>query len=252
MQVWSASARGCEREAVRAHGCRRSLQARLTWAPRSCKSPAVVRRLLTVRLSVLLLVACNSAADEPRVQSPKVAPKVEIQDSASARCPVGDGMNVAVYGFLVREMAERTDGTRAATRAALADEAAKLADPSLKPPRASIVESEISHVLTTLCAGTSGCVTAAIYDRGGLAIALSSQRSKVAPYGIGDDARWNALTATSIEDDGGDFELACDEAKAAALLCGRDHRLVAFPVFADGALLGLASCIVETHPRDAT
>ncbi|MDB4954925.1 MAG: hypothetical protein JWO36_2494 [Myxococcales bacterium] len=203
-------------------------------------------------LSLVIVVACNSSNDDLRVQSPKVAPHAPTEASAIARCPVGDGVNVAVYGFLVREMAERASGSRETTRAALADETQKLADPSIKPPRASIVESEVSHVLTTLCDGTPGCVTTAIYDRSGLAIALSSHRSKIAPYGIGDDARWNALTASSIADGGGEFELACDEAKAAALPCNRDHRLVAFPVFADGALLGLASCIVETRPRDAT
>jgi hypothetical protein len=225
---------------------------RFTRAPRPCECSAVVERLVSVQfsaLSMLVLVACNSSTDGPRVESPKVA-SGDRGATAISRCPVGDGVNVAVYGFLVREMKERTSGTREATRAALKDEAATLADPSLKPPRASIVESEISNVLTTLCDGTPGCVTAAIYDRAGLAIALSSRRSNIAPYGFGDDARWATLTAKSLEAEGGDFELACDEAKASALPCGRDHRLVAVPVFADGALLGLASCIVETRPHD--
>ena len=202
-------------------------------------------RHLPVRIAVLsVVVACNSPAVD-RLRSPTPI----TSEGAIARCPVGDGVNVAVYGFLVREMAERTTGSREATRAALAEEANKLADPSLKPPRASIVESELSHALTTLCVGTPGCVTAAIYDRHGLAIALSSQHAKVAPYGFGDDQRWNTLTAQSSADAGGDFELACEEAKTAGLPCDGHHRLVTFPVFAEGALRGLASCIVEARPR---
>lgn len=187
---------------------------------------------------MLFVIACSSSTGE-RVQGPTSSPSV------TARCPVGDGVNVAVYTFLVREMVAKTPAGRDATRAALADEAKTLADPSLKPPRASIVESELSHVLTTLCDGTPGCVTAAIYDRAGLAIALSSSRSKVAPYGFRDDARWSALTLASLADSGGDFDVACDEARAASLPCAHDHRLVAFPVFDNRALVGLASCIVE-------
>ncbi|NVB79725.1 MAG: hypothetical protein HOV81_15115 [Kofleriaceae bacterium] len=188
---------------------------------------------------MLLVAACTSSTGG--VQAPRSAPAAD----ATARCPVGDGVNVSVYTFLVREMAERTTASRDATRAAVADEAKTLADPSLKPPRASVIESEVSHVLTTLCEGTPGCITAAIYDRGGLAIALSSVRSKVAPYGIADDARWNQVTASSIAESGAVFDLACDEAKAATLPCTRDYRLVAFPVFDNATLLGLASCIVE-------
>lgn len=195
-------------------------------------------------LCLLVVVACNSSTDKPEKRT-KAAVAVKSAASTIASCPVGDGVNVSVYTFLVREMAERKGGSRDATRAALADEAKTLADPSLKPPRASIIESELSHALTTLCEGTPGCVTAAIYDREGLAIALSSRRSKIAPYGIGDDARWTALTATSMADSGGAFELACDEAKAANLPCTREHRLVAFPVFDNGVLLGLATCIVD-------
>lgn len=192
---------------------------------------------MKLALPLLFAIGCTSSTREP-VQAPAAGGVV-------ARCPVGDGVNVSVYSFLVREMAERTDASRDATRAALADEAKTLADPSLKPPRASVIESEVSHVLTTLCEGTPGCVTAAIYDRGGLAIALSSLRSKVAPYGVADDARWNQLTATALADSGGDFDLACDEARAATVPCTPDHRLVAVPVFDDATLVGLASCIVE-------
>lgn len=194
--------------------------------------------------SLLVTVACGSSTTG-RATSQKAPPTADTEAGVIARCPVGDGTNVSVYTFLVREMTERTDGSRDATRVALADEAKQLADPSLKPPRASIVETELSHVLTTLCEGTPGCVTAAIHDRFGLAIALSSLRGSVAPYGIEDDARWNMLTATSLADSGGVFELSCDEAKAASLPCPPVQRLVAVPVFADGTLLGLASCMVE-------
>lgn len=141
-----------------------------------------------MRTLAILLVACSSSS------STKPAP---VPDPAvTTRCPVGDGTNVEVYGFLAREIAD-AGGDRATTKQRLAEEAALLKDKTMKPQRSSVVETETSHVLTTLCAGTPGCRAIGLYDRGGFAIALSSHRAYVAPLGFADDKRWAQLTGAS-------------------------------------------------------
>jgi hypothetical protein len=196
-----------------------------------------------------IAVACKSPA--PPVEGDKKEPLEEELVPAkppalpNLGCPVGDGVHVAVHEFLVREMAAATEvDSRAevAERIQKEDEAAGQAD--IKPMRASLVESELSHVLTTLCAGTPGCTAAAVYDRSGLAVALSSLGGVVPPLGFADDARWQRLSAPELTD-GVRVPLECSEARAASLPCDAGHQLVVFPVYDEDSLLGLAACIVN-------
>jgi hypothetical protein len=172
---------------------------------------------------------------EPAVPAVAVGgPEVPLE--IAARCPVGDLTNVTVYRFLERELEEAAaeDGGRAATRELLAREAELLKQPEMKPPRASIVEGEMSHVLRTLCRGTAGCKAIGLYNRSGLAIALSSLDGNAAPLGF-DDARWATLTA--IGEEGATLALTAAEAEG---LAQGEHALVVFP-----AQHGLAVGIVE-------
>ena len=185
-------------------------------------------------------------APAPTVAPPAPAPAppapVPLPVSLTARCPLGDGTNVALYGFLETAIADaRTqDRGRRATRELLAREVADEASGiQVKPPRASIVESETSNILTTLCTGTPGCVAVGLYNASGLAMALSSRKA-VAPLGFGEDARWNQLLGEARAD-GAIAELTCPEAKTAGLPCGGGHRYVLVRV-PDG---GLALCIVD-------
>ena len=152
------------------------------------------------------------------------------------RCPAGDLVNTTVYRFLERELEEAAseDRGRMETRALLVREAELLKQPDMKPLRASLIERETSHVLETLCRGTPGCKAIGLYNKSGLAVALSSRDDVIAPLGF-DDARWAALTA--IGADGGTLELAAAEAEH---LAAEKHALVVFP-----ARHGLAACIVE-------
>jgi len=184
-------------------------------------------------LFLLLVAACSSA---PVTQPPATEPAHDLR-ALMARCPVGDLVNTTVYQFLRRELAEAApeDHGRSATLAALAQEAELLKHPDMKPLRASIVEAEISNVLSTLCRGTPGCKAIGLYNASGLAIALSSVGDHVAPLAF-DDARWAALTAV----DPGGAKLAVTAAEAERLAVDK-HALVVFP-----AEHGLAVCIIES------
>jgi hypothetical protein len=107
--------------------------------------------------------------------------------------------NVAVYGFLERELqdAAKHDKGRADTKAIMRRDAELRAQPDMKPPGASIVERELSHVLTTLCEGRSGCRAIGLYNKSGLAIALSSKQT-VAPIGFS-DAVWSDLKKANAD-----------------------------------------------------
>ncbi|HSK04842.1 MAG TPA: hypothetical protein VK932_26515, partial [Kofleriaceae bacterium] len=168
-------------------------------------------------LLLLLLAACSSrSAPTPAVPDPY---------ALGAKCPVGDSVHVSVYGFLERELEEAAaeDGGRAETRAALAREAELLKQPDMKSRRASILESELSHVLERLCRGAPGCKAIGLYNRSGLAIALSSIEDALAPLGF-DDARWTALTA--VPADGAKLPITAAEAEG---LAADRHALVVFP-----------------------
>jgi hypothetical protein len=110
--------------------------------------------------------------------------------------------HVAVYGFLERELADaaKDDKGRAETKALMKLEAELLKQPDMKPPRSSIVEGEMSHVLTTLCDGTPGCKAIGLYNKSGLAIALSSKGSTVAPLGF-EDPTWADLKKANADGD---------------------------------------------------
>jgi hypothetical protein len=171
-----------------------------------------VRSIRVRALPLVFLVACSkdpAAAPAPS-PSPAVAPATPPVATPvktapppdpialAARCPVGDNTHVAVYGFLEREIEERNKGDRgrAAAKKLLAEEAELLKKPDMKPHAASIVESETSHVLTTLCAGAPGCKAIGLYTKSGVAIALSSQSDTIAPYGFDDDA-WAKFSTTN-------------------------------------------------------
>ncbi len=182
--------------------------------------------------------ACPPEPAEP-VASPPAAVAPEPQPELhllGAKCPVGDFVHVAVYRFLERELEEAApeDGGRAATRALLAREAELLKQPDMKPLRASIIEGETSHVLATLCRGTPGCKAVGLYNKSGLAVALSFLDGTIAPLGF-DDARWATLTAVGADG----AQLALTAAEAEDLAADR-HALVVFP-----AEHGLAACIIE-------
>jgi hypothetical protein len=171
-----------------------------------------------MRALAILLVACSSSS------SP--APAADL--ALAARCPVGDGTHVEVYGFLERALAE-AGGQRAEAKERLAHERELEKDPkNSKPQRASVAERELSHVLTTLCAGTPGCRAIGLYDKGGIAIALSSHRDVLAPLGFADDTRWSKLSSAAS---GTRFELAAGEGTGVWIV---------FPTSS-----GLAACIVE-------
>ena len=166
------------------------------------------------------------------------------------RCPVGDFVNVSVFDFIVRELKESAPGAdRAAAAARIKAEQDAARQPDTKPLRACIVESQFSHVLSQLCAGAPGCLGIGVYDRSGLAIGLTSRGNLVPTYGFADEARWKALTRFEARESGADLDLPCAEAIDAGLECGGPHRLVAFSVFSDRALLGVATCIVATETR---
>lgn len=189
-------------------------------------------------LLLLFLAACASKPAPPpqrAAEPPSEPPSVPDPYALGAKCPVGDSVHVSVYGFLERELEEAAaeDGGRAETRAALAREAELLAQPDMKPRRASILESELSHVLEGLCRGAPGCKAIGLYNKSGLAIALSSIDA-IAPLGF-DDARWAALTA--VPADGARLPITAAEAEG---LAADRHALVVFP-----ARQGLALCIVE-------
>jgi hypothetical protein len=185
------------------------------------------------RLLLLLVAACSSA---PVTRPPTAAEPTQDPRALLARCPVGDLVNTTVYQFLRRELADAApeDRGRAATRAALAQEAELAKHPDMKPLRASLVETETSNVLSTLCRGTPGCTAIGLYNASGLAIALSSLDDHVAPLGF-EDARWAALTAV----DAAGAQLAVTAAEAAHLAVDH-HALIVFP-----AEHGLALCIIE-------
>jgi hypothetical protein len=191
-------------------------------------------RSIPVRPLLLLVAACSARSAPP----PAVAQPTPVPDpyALGAKCPVGDSVHVSVYGFLERELEEAAaeDGGRAETRAVLAREAELLKQPDMKPQRASILERELSHVLEGLCRGAPGCKAIGLYNKSGLAIALSSIGDAIAPLGF-DDARWAALTA--VPADGA--KLAITAAEAERLPADR-HALVVFP-----ARHGLALCIIE-------
>jgi hypothetical protein len=130
----------------------------------------------------VILLICLAACSK---SSPKAEP--------ASTCPVGDGINVSVYGFLEREISEAEDQGRTNTRAMLAREAELAKSPDMKPLRASIAETEMSNALTTLCAGAPGCRAIGLYNASGLAVALSSGK-QIAPLGF-DDKQWAQLTA---------------------------------------------------------
>jgi hypothetical protein len=190
-----------------------------------------------VRHLPLLLVAACASRSSPQAGPAAGNPEPDLRVLLS-RCPVGDLVHTAVYRFLERELAEAApeDGGREATRAVLAREAELSKQPDMKPPSASIIERETSHVLGTLCRGTPGCKAIGLYNKSGLAIALSFLDGTIAPLGF-DDARWATLTA--VDADGAQLALTAAEAEAASLATSR-HALVAVP-----AEHGLAACIVE-------
>jgi len=154
------------------------------------------------RFAVLFLLVACSKEPKPAVASKPVlidaAVDVMIIEQAAVaattpmalqeKCPVGDMTNVAVYGFLEREIdeANKRDEGKRSTKELLEYEAKLQKQPDMKPPSASIIEREMSHVLTTLCAGTRGCKAIGLYDESGLAIALSYYNEVIAPLGFVD------------------------------------------------------------------
>ena len=132
--------------------------------------------------------------------APLPSPVPAALPESTAKCPVGDMTNVAVYSFLERELedAAKHDQGRAETKALMRREAELRTQPDMKPPRASIIERELSHALTTLCNGSPGCHAIGLYNRSGLAIALSSKRTVVAPLGFS-DAVWAELRKANAD-----------------------------------------------------
>jgi hypothetical protein len=163
-------------------------------------------------LCLLSLAACTNepsaapAPPAPPPPAPAVAPKyvaapphvvIDTPDAKlamQAKCPVGDMTNVDVYSFIEREITESTQNAKSTnnTRDLVKREAELEKQPDMKPMRASIVEGELSHVLSTLCRGTPGCKAIGLYDKSGLAFALSSNSTTIAPLGFV-DAVWPKL-----------------------------------------------------------
>jgi hypothetical protein len=201
----------------------------------------LARWILVRPLPVLFLAACASKSPprahvaERGASQPSGASGASVA-SVVARCPVGDQVNTSVYRFLERELQEAAaeDRGRDETRRLLAEQAELENQPEMKPLRASITESETSHVLETLCRGTSGCKAVGLYNASGLAIALSSLDGHFAPLGF-EDARWATLASAAADG----ARLAITPGEAGRLAVDK-HALVVFR-----AEHGLALCIVE-------
>jgi hypothetical protein len=140
--------------------------------------------------------AAAPPAPAPPAPAPTPAPTATASTpmAMAAKCPVGDHSFDDVYTFLQREIAEsaREAGSTNETREIVRRDAELMKQPDMKPRRASTMETELSHALSTLCAGTPGCKAVGLYDKSGLAIALSSNTNTYAPLGFV-DAAWPKL-----------------------------------------------------------
>jgi hypothetical protein len=134
--------------------------------------------------------------------------------------------NVDVYGFLEREIAESSRHAESTdeTRKTVTEQAEIEKQPDMKPMRAGLVESEIAHVLSSMCAGTPGCKAIGLYNKSGLAFAFSSNTTARLPLGFV-DAMWPKLV---------------QRAKPGSTLVLDGQTLVVFPV-----KHGAAVCIVD-------
>jgi hypothetical protein len=162
-------------------------------------------------------------------------------------CPLGDHVNVSVYDFVAWELGRRKKAplSRDEVRGRIDRDAKARHQPDIKPERASIVESPVSNLISALCESHPTCISAAIYDADGLAFALSTKGKVIDAVGIGDDARWTAMTRPDNEQDGLVAPLSCDEAKTLGVSCKRKLFSTAFPIYVEGKLLGVARCLVE-------
>lgn len=170
----------------------------------------------------------------------------EYLQMAAMSCPMGDQVNVSVYDFIVHALEEgQTELSREQVKERVAEDLAREGNPELKPWRASIIESPFSHLLGELCRAHPACVATAVYDRGGMAIGLSSAAGAIDRLGITDDARWASMSARGFADSGRVVPLSCADAAAAGLLCTTNYLSVAFPVHDEQQLLGVAHCIMD-------
>lgn len=172
----------------------------------------------------------------------------ESKDALAARCPLGDHQNVSVYDFLKRELVSWKPKklSRAAVRELVAREAARPKDQ--KPLRASVVETQLSNVLTALCGSEPTCVSTALYDPDGVAVALSAKAHSIDLVAVSDDAQWASMTKHDPSSDGRVVPLSCADAQVLGVSCTEPHWVVSFSVFNGDDLVGVARCVIGKKP----
>lgn len=96
--------------------------------------------------------------------------------SPMAQSPFGDGVNVDVFDFIREDIkrANKRGSVKAAKALRTLAEAHRTSKVPVKNFESNVVEGQTSHVLTALCVATKGCLSAAVYDRFGVAVAMTS------------------------------------------------------------------------------
>lgn len=97
----------------------------------------------------------------------------QLQKELSAS-PIGDNINVSIYDFILAELMKHQDISKARLLDIKEQEKKSLeGSDALKSYTSEIIETQFSHILTTLCKGTDSCHFLALYQKDGLLIGFA-------------------------------------------------------------------------------
>lgn len=117
----------------------------------------------------IALVDCYGNTEPAEGQHHNPQEKKVLEDRARKLIrlsPLGDFTNVYLYDFITESL-RKSDMTREEARK-IAEIEKKRTDPTEKPYWASVHESQLSHILNSLCQANDRCVAASVFNRAGL------------------------------------------------------------------------------------
>lgn len=145
--------------------------------------------------------------------------------------PVGDNTHTDIYGFLGQELLNHLSEKRdKAIEIAQIEKEILESTEILKPDKASIAESELSHILNALCLASPGCVTIALYARNGLAIGLTYNQG-LDDAVIEDGELWTKLNDVNHASNPLLMPLDCPYAERLGLPCSKNYIVLIYRVY---------------------
>lgn len=121
---------------------------------------------------VALLAVFVMVSSSLNARKCEVAQLSPLLQSHLLRSPIGDNLHIPVYDFVLRELREHENIPSAEIENIRKEEQQPI--PGNKPYTATVIESSFSHLLSTLCKGTPGCLSIGIYQKEGLLIGHGS------------------------------------------------------------------------------